>query len=222
MSLERFATLAAISAVLHTKQEPVPSTLIPDSSELLPSGFKIRLDVEHMDRIAPSTLGQDGCPSANVVGKSILEGRGKKAKKHDDPVATVVCNGQLSFVQAVVQLLLAGPLYALLGTEMYKTFLWRPKSIGVLEEELANVEMRKLANLSAHIFSWLQGKPSLQVDISLLYDLEFLSPVDFFASEFIHALRESLRAHLVDSRDDCASTAVTIESKRWRRQWFSI
>jgi hypothetical protein len=80
------------------------------------------LDVEHLDHIVSSSLGQDVCPSTNVVGKSIIESRGKKAKKHDDPVITVVCNGQLSLVQAVVQLLV-GPLYALLGTEMYKTLL---------------------------------------------------------------------------------------------------
>ena len=91
-----------------------------------------------MDHLALSALGQDDHTFTNVVRKSILESRGKKVKNHGGLIVTVVCNGQPSFAQAVLQLL-AGPLYALLGTESYKAFLQRPESIRLLVEGLANV-----------------------------------------------------------------------------------
>jgi hypothetical protein len=193
MPLEKFATLAAVSAVLHTKNQSVPTTSLSVSSELLQfdSG-------PHPNADQPASS-QDNRPSTNVAGQTISEGRDKKVKTHDVPVITVVYAGQPSFVQAVIQLL-AGPLQALLGTDRYKTFLQRPARFSPLDPDFAHVDVPQLVNLPAHISSLLQGRPS-QVDMSWLANLQHSTPVAHFARQLVRALEESLRSHPMEPKD---------------------
>lgn len=86
MPLEKFATLGAIAAVLHTRHQPAPSTVA--SSDLLEFDFRSRPDVE---RVAPSASGQADRPSTNVAGQTTRPGQttqpgqSKKIKNHESP-----------------------------------------------------------------------------------------------------------------------------------------
>ncbi|KAK6007223.1 hypothetical protein QM012_006231 [Aureobasidium pullulans] len=199
MPLEKFATLAAISAVLHTRHQPIPSTSLSASTELLDFLTpESRMDVDH---VASSASGQDDRSSTNVVGQTALEGRGKRNKKHADHAITIVCHGQPPFVQPVLQLL-AEPLYALLGTDKYKAFLQRPESLHLLSREFADVDVRQLADFPTHISSVLQGRPSPQVDMSWLCDPREERILASFARKTLAALKESLRPHPLEPVDE--------------------
>jgi hypothetical protein len=77
------------------------------------------------------------------------------------------------------------------------------KAFASSKRNFTNVEMRKLANLPAHVFSWLQGTPSTQVDMSWLYD--FKSPL--------------LRNHTVHTRMNPGIRWTIITHSAWRTSW---
>ncbi|KAH0366644.1 hypothetical protein KCU65_g5164, partial [Aureobasidium melanogenum] len=194
MPLEKFATLAAVSAVVHTKHEPIPSTLPSATADLL----DFRTDVDH---IAPPTSDQDNRSSTNVVGQTTAEDRSKRTKNHADSNITIVCHDQPPFVQPVFQLL-AEPLYALLGTDKYKAFLQRSVSFRLLGRNFVNVRRRQLVDFPAYVSSLLQRKTSPEVDLSWLCDPEEEHPVPLFARKTLVALKESLRPHPLEPEDE--------------------
>lgn len=112
----------------------------------------------------------------------------------------VVCRGQPPLVQAVIQLL-AEPLYALLGTDKYKTFLQRPQSFQPLDSRLAEFNVRTLVDLPARLSSIIQGGDQ-QVDMSWLHRPASIHPLLCTANRFILVLKESLRPHPIEAIDE--------------------
>jgi len=111
----------------------------------------------------------------------------------------VVCRGQPPLVQAVIQLL-AEPLYALLGTDKYKTFLQRPQSFQPLDSRLAEFNIRTLVDLPARLSSIIQGGDQ-QVDMSWLHRPASIHPLLCTTNRFILVLKESLRPHPMEAVD---------------------